>query len=347
MHDRFVIITQAVDANDDHRASFIDWIRAFSHQYREVTVIAGRVGAHDLPSNVRIYSLGKEQGVGSVMRAVRFFRYLVKAVPGSRGIFAYASPIFVIAAWPIAAVFRRPIVFWYLHRKTTLRLRLALLLCHRLVTADAASLTIKSPKIVAIGHGIAAERFAFPGRTFDMAGRPLHLVSVGRLAPIKDLATLIRAAGLLVRRNRDVAVRIVGQANRPEHHHEEKRLRDLVAELGLEGVVKFVGFVPYRELPAQYQWADAVIGCTPRGGIDKAMLEGMAAGCVPFTSNDVMRTHLDGYADSLLFPYHDASVLAERLAAFYEWAACSAALVALVREHHSLLQATARIGALI
>ena len=309
MSDRLLIITQKVDENDDLLGFFISWIREFAKHYQHVTVIALGVGNALLPDNVIVYSLGKERGTPRWQRWLGLMDLLRKEVKNHDAVFAHMSPIFAIAAWPFTRVWHKKLVLWYLHRSSTLRLRLALRLVDTLVTADANSLTIRSPKIVAVGHGIDVARFAVPDRT-PPDGRPLHILSVGRISRIKGFETLIRAAALLRDRDVDCEVRIIGRTIMPKDRRYGRELHALVTRLGVGDIVHFYGFVPYRDTPAHYRWADVVVGCTPPGGIDKTLLEAMAAGCIPLTSNTVMRGLFGADADRLLFRHNDAEALA-------------------------------------
>lgn len=333
---RLLVICQKVDENDDHRGSFVDWLREFSRSFDDVSVIALAKGAYTLPANVHVYSLGKERGNPKILQAVRFYWYLVRLMPTSHGIFAHASPIFVVASWPFAFVLRKNIVLWYLHRANTFLLRLAVRLSRFIVTADAKSLTIQHPNIVAVGHGIDSKRFATHRDWSTIASGPLRIISVGRISSIKNYATLIRAAGLLRDQGKAVEVRIVGQSVMASDSEYEQDLTRLVQELRLEDAVRFVGFVAYRDMPAQYAWADIVVGCTPHGGIDKALLEGMAAGCIAFSSNDVMRDTLGRHADALIFEFGNPDDLAEKLQALSAFDEVSADMVSSVQNHHNL-----------
>jgi len=313
MSSRLLVICQKVDENDDLLGFFVSWIREFASHYDRVTVITMAKGEYTLPVNVRVVSLGKEEHLPKWRQAFRFIHVLWREVRAHDAVFTHMSPIFAIAAWPYTFIWHKKLVLWYLHRSRTLKLRFALALVDTLVTADSESLTIRSPKIVAVGHGIDIARFAVPDR-MPPAERPSHILSVGRLSPIKGFETLIHAVERLRKNGVICEVRIVGKAVMPNDQKYEEQLRALVARLGVGDVMHFFGFVPYRDVPSHYRWADVVVGCTPPGGIDKAILEGMAAACAVVTSNAVMRKYfVPAYADEYIFRYGDPMELADKL----------------------------------
>ena len=57
---KLLIITQKVDKNDQLLGFFIDWIAGFSHKFEEVTVLCLEKGEFNLPENVEVISLGKD-----------------------------------------------------------------------------------------------------------------------------------------------------------------------------------------------------------------------------------------------------------------------------------------------
>ena len=58
---KLLILTQKVDKNDPILGFFHRWVEEFARHCEQVTVIALGVGEYDLPQNVRVFSLGKEQ----------------------------------------------------------------------------------------------------------------------------------------------------------------------------------------------------------------------------------------------------------------------------------------------
>jgi glycosyltransferase involved in cell wall biosynthesis len=310
---KLLIITQKVDEVDDLLGFFVSWIREFSTHVERVTVITLGKGAYTLPHNIQVLSLGKEVGVSKIKQAIRLFQFLWREVRTHDAVFAHMSPVFALAAAPFTMAWNKKLVLWYLHRSITLRLRLAEKLVDTIVTADRQSLTLQSPKIVEVGHGIDVARFTVTDRA-SLAGRPLRILSVGRLSPIKGFDTLIRAIQELQHRNIQIEVRIVGRAVMSDDTRYERELRELVAQLGIGDILQFVGFVPYVEIPAQYRWADVVVGCTPPGGIDKAILEGMASSCAVVTSNSVMKKYFtQEHAGEYVFDHGGAKDLARKL----------------------------------
>ena len=310
---RLLIITQKVDETDDLLGFFVSWIREFATHQDQVTVITLGKGSYSLPSNVRILSLGKEVGTSKIKQALRLFQFLWREVRVHDAVFAHMSPIFAIAAAPFTKLWHKKLILWYLHRSRTIRLRLAEKLVDTIVTADKQSLTLQSHKIVEVGHGIDVERFSFPER-LPPVGRPIRILSVGRLSPIKGFETLIRAAQLIRGRDISYEIRIVGAPVMRGDTQYAQNLNSLARELKVDDMVHMVGFVPYTEMPAQYRWADIIVGCTPSGGIDKVILEGMASGCAMVTSNAVMKKYLtQEHASEYIFRHGDFKNLARTL----------------------------------
>ena len=316
-----LIITQKVDEYDDLLGSFVGWIREFAKNFDRVFVIALGSGKYELPANVEVRSLGKEKHTNAPIRILKlkmlfkFYWYLFKLVPKSDGIFVHMSPIFAVAAAPVAKFYRKKIVLWYLHRSVTFRLRFAALLSHKIVTASAESLGIKIPaKILSVGHGIDISRFNLEKPQLFHGGQgTLRILSVGRISPIKNYETLINAAEILKNRGLHSKTEIVGQPVMPGDHKYFEFLKNQVVSRNLEDSIKFTGLVPYSQIAGYYKDADLVVNLTPRGGIDKTVLEAMASGALVLVSNRVFDKILGPYADDLIFRENDAEDLAAKL----------------------------------
>lgn len=344
---KLIIIAQKVDVNDDLLGFFVGWIRELAKHFDGVDIITLMKGEYNFPSNVRVFSLGKEKGNNKLKQFFIFYGLLLRLIPGSSGIFAHMSPIFAVASWPVAFLFGKKVCLWYLHRSVTLRLRIANLICRKIITADSDSLQLKSKKILAVGHGIDIEKFSC-SRDWQSHQTP-RILSVGRISPIKDYKTLIFAADKLNRSGVDFILKIIGRPVMPSDHKYHEEILKLTEDLGLNEKITFEGFVPYSKIENHYKEADIVVGMTPKGGIDKTILEAMASGALVFSSNETMGKYLGQYKDELLFGHRDPDNLVEKLTRLINWpiqkkADVSAFLSDSVRKFHDLKRAIEKIS---
>jgi len=122
--------------------------------------------------------------------------------------------------------------------------------------------------------------------------RPVRVGFVGRLVPIKDVITLIRACFLALRVV-DVDVRIFGPID--EDPPYARRCRRLVAKLGLERTIRFAESMPIERI---YPEIDILVLTSFSEGQPLVILEANAAG-IPVVASDVgaCRELLEGRSD--------------------------------------------------
>jgi glycosyltransferase involved in cell wall biosynthesis len=126
---------------------------------------------------------------------------------------------------------------------------------------------------------------------------------VGRLVPIKDVPTFLRAAVLVHKSRPDSHFALVGDGE------ERSLLEDQVRQLGLEGSVHFHGW--RRDLAAVYGDLDVVVNSSRNEGTPVALIEALAA------ARPVVATRVGGTGDllqegafGLLVPPADPEALA-------------------------------------
>jgi D-inositol-3-phosphate glycosyltransferase len=118
------------------------------------------------------------------------------------------------------------------------------------------------------------------------------LVFVGRIEPLKGLETLLRALAQLRDRGvcqcRQLALSIVGgEPDDPAARNVEMaRIKALREELGLEGMVTFLGKQDQDTLPDYYAAADAVVMPSHYESFGMVALEAMACG-TPVIASEV------------------------------------------------------------
>jgi len=137
-------------------------------------------------------------------------------------------------------------------------------------------------RIVVVPNGVRWNQPTVPDPTAPQpaSSGPLRVGFVGRVVPIKDVITLVRAVAL-AREQVDLEVSIIGPEN--EDPVYAKRCRQLVATLDLEEQVRFLGPQPMAEM---YRQLDVVVLTSLSEGQPLVILEAHAAG-VPVVATDV------------------------------------------------------------
>lgn len=103
------------------------------------------------------------------------------------------------------------------------------------------------------------------------AGSILHFIHVGHISPVKDQGTLIRAFAI-INTQRPCELYMLGV------DCMNGAMQKLCKELDIEDKVKFIGMVPYKEMPAWYEWADIMLHTSLFEGQSMALTEAAASG---------------------------------------------------------------------
>jgi D-inositol-3-phosphate glycosyltransferase len=148
------------------------------------------------------------------------------------------------------------------------------------------------------------------------------LLYVGRLAPIKGLATLLDALAVLRGGGSRARLLVVGgDADEPVNGHEAD-LRARVAGLGLGETVRFVGPQPQERLRDYYVAADATVLPSYYESFGMVALEAMACGSpVIATRVGGLPTTVRDEVTGLLVPDRDPAALARTIARMLDDAA--------------------------
>lgn len=277
---RPLVICQAVDADATALGFFVGWLAELSRQVERLAVIGQSVGRHDLPSDVVVGSMGKEQGISKIRQLSNLWSFLRRELPAADAIFVHMSPEYALVAWPLAAFFRKPIVLWYAHRSVTWRLRLATWLCDRVLTIATGSFLLNSGKVQALGHGIPTGLFT-PGAPV----REPWLLSVGRITRIKRLEVMIEALASLRPSVPAATLTLVGDEVTADDRTYRRELGELAERLGVSGAVIWAGKTRYVDLPAVYRMHALHLNLAPTGALDKAVLEAMSCGVPVVVAN--------------------------------------------------------------
>lgn len=280
---KLLIVTQTLDKNDSNLGFFHSWILGFAKRFEAVTVIALNVGAHDMPSNVTVHSLGKESGVGPVARAFRYIGLLVRVRHEYTHVFAHMNPEYVIGAGLIWRFLGKKIGFWYVHGAVSVRLRIAEIFTHKIFTASKESCRMNSKKITVVGHGINTEIFK-PAP----AEHAPTIASIGRISPSKQLEIIVETHVLLKEKIPLLRSYLIGSAGSPEETGYAENIKIIAEKAG----VTVAPPMPHAKVSDFLANSDVFLNASTTGSLDKAVLEAMACGVIPVTSNAAFKNTL-------------------------------------------------------
>jgi glycosyltransferase involved in cell wall biosynthesis len=179
--------------------------------------------------------------------------------------------------------------------------------------ADGAS----QDKLRIIQNGIDVDLYAAVAKSEE--ARPPTVLMIGRIVPIKDIRTFIVAVSLLKRMVPEAIAILIGPEE--EDPAYAAGCRALVAQLGLEGTVQFLGRVP--DVKTYLGRADVIVLSSISEAQPIALLEAAAMG-LPAVTTDVgsCREIIEGFADDpvqgrggFVVPACDPRAMAEALAA--------------------------------
>jgi glycosyltransferase involved in cell wall biosynthesis len=311
---RLLLFNLATDVDDPMLGFATGWISALAERVEFIHVITMRVGHLEVPDNVRVYSIGKEKGYRESRRAVEFYRHLLRILREDNidACFSHMTPLFTVLAAPVLRAKRIPIVTWFAHPSVTKTLKFAHHLSDRMVTGIAASYRYKRDKLTVIGHGIDTDVFSPDSKLSPR--RTATILCFGRLSPVKDHPTLLKAAWRLLQSwGKPFRVVIIGGPGVPRDESYVRSLHEKVKELRLEDTVHFEPPVPKESLPFWYRSCIVYVNLTPAGFVDKVALQAMSCGKPTVVANEGFRGTLGKYSSRLLFRHGDADDLANKL----------------------------------
>ena len=310
---KILIITQKYDINDSNLGTFIDWWDKFSEKMDKTYILSLEKKSEPTMSNIEVVSMGKEGGRNFFGKVFGFYSGLLKTIGKTDVILVHMIPKYAILAAPVALVYGKPIFMWYTGVSAHWQLRLAVKFCRKVFTAHEAAMRINTSKRIITGHGIDTDKFQILNTKYQMHDK-INILSVGRITPSKGHDFIINAIADLIKYGYNLKLKIIGGVVQDYHKEYLESLKKLVNDLEIGESVEFYGPVFYDKMPA-YLWnSEILINAVPFGGLDKVVLEAMATGVVPLTSNDafsnVFPTEIN---QDLIFKIGDAEDLKNKL----------------------------------
>lgn len=308
---KLLIITQKVDLDDDVLGFFHRWIEEFAKHCESLLVICLQKGKSNLPKNVKILSLGKESGRSNLKYLRRFYKYIWQERKNYDWVFVHMNVEYVILGGVLWKFLHKKICLWYAHGRAFWLLKFAGKLADVILTSTKSGCRVISHKIRIIGQGIDTELFKPVKRKFTNG--VFKIITIGRISPVKDYETMIRAMEILAKEQLNFVVEVVGGAELPEHKEYLKKMIKLIENKKLGGIINFIGPIPNREIAKLLNSADLFINMSHTGSLDKAILEAMSCGLPILTCNEALEEVLGNYQEILMYPKGNGMALAGKV----------------------------------
>lgn len=273
---RLLVCTQAVDTENPVLGFFHAWLVELAKHVERIEVICLYEGAHELPSNVTVHSLGKERGrAGRVRYASRFLKLAWRLRGAYDAAFVHMNQEYILLAGPLWKLLGKRVYMWRNHYTGSWLTNLAAVFCTAVFCTSRQSYTARYRKTRLMPVGVDTDRFRPDPRMPRVPGSILFLA---RMDPSKDPLMLLHALREL--REKGIACRatFVGSPS-PGNEAYYRSLVGRAEPYGLADRVSFLPAVAHAETPDLYRTHEVFVNCSPSGMLDKTLFEAAASGC--------------------------------------------------------------------
>jgi len=303
---KLLIITQKVDENDDILGFFHRWIEEFAKHCEHVTVICLYKGEYHLPDNVKVLSLGKEEGVSRLTYLVRFYRYIWNERKNYDNVFVHMNQEYVLLGGIFWRLLKKRSALWYNHTVGTFETRLAGRIVNIAFHTSPYAYTAQFPNARRMPAGIDTKYFKSDEK---ITRTPYSILYIGRIDPVKNVDVLIKAVKILDEKGVSFTLNIYGGAT-PEDEDYFNTVKELSSEISMKGKVVFHDATPNYKTPAIYSAHEIFVNLTPAGNYDKTVLEALACETAVLVSS---KAFFDVLPKDYQFNENDSQDLADGL----------------------------------
>src|SRR3989338_7521502 len=185
---KLLVITQKVDKNDPVLGFFHRWLEEFAKHYESIIVICLEKGAYDLPNNVKVLSLGKEDDGSRSEYILKFYKYIWEERENYDAVFVHMNQEYVILAGDLWRLLGKKIYLWRNHAKGNILTDLSVLLSNKVFCTSPQAFTARFKKTEIMPIGVDTEFFKHDPNVVRGKNSALFL---GRISPVKEVLEMI------------------------------------------------------------------------------------------------------------------------------------------------------------
>ncbi len=303
---KLLVITQEIDRKSPTLGFFCSWLNELSKGCENIVSICLRHGEYEAPQNVKVLSLGKEEGRSKIKYVFRLYKYLWQERKNYDAVFVHMNQEYVLLAGLIWRLSGKKILFWRNHKMGNWLTNIAVSLSNVVFYTSPESYTAKFKKARLMPTGIDIAKFK---NYKEMPRAPRSILSMGRISKVKGVNVLIDALNILDKKGIDFKATIVGD---PDEHEKDYYDNLLISAKPLieKGVIIFKKSMPNTMTPEMYKSHEIFVNLTKSGSLDKTIFSAMSSGALTVVCNEYFRGVLK---DEFIFKSGDKEDLANKL----------------------------------
>ncbi|MCR4279569.1 MAG: glycosyltransferase family 4 protein [Candidatus Zambryskibacteria bacterium] len=294
---KLLIVTQKVNIDDPILGFFHRWIEEFSKKFEKVTVICLEKGKYELPKNVKVLSLGKEQYsqhsnvIRRLVFSFKFYKYIWQERENYDSVFVHMNQEYVLLAGICWRLMGKKVFLWRNHPVGDWKTDLACFLSHKVFHTSPQAFVEHCRNAELMPVGIDLDNF----RPSAMPVESNNILVLGRIAPVKRLEYIIDGLGRLHKKRVAFKADIVGDALEADAEYYDS-LKARIKLNGLGRKVRLLPAISHEEAPELYRQYKVFINLTPDGSLDKTIFEALASGLKTVVGNTFFKGKLpDGW----------------------------------------------------
>mgnify|MGYP001569677115 FL=1 len=117
---RLLILTQKINKSDPILGFFHNWVLKLSEKFESIIVVCLQKGEYDLPSNVKVFSLGKEEGRSKLKYIFKFFHLCFFSSFKYDAVFVHMNQEYVLLGGLFWKILNKKVFMWERIRKSSI-----------------------------------------------------------------------------------------------------------------------------------------------------------------------------------------------------------------------------------
>jgi glycosyltransferase involved in cell wall biosynthesis len=284
---RLLICTQVIDKDDPYLGFFIGWVEALAVQIDSIDIIALKVGRYSLPPNVRVHSLGKENGRSPARYLIRFYRYAWRFRKEYDAVFVHMNEEYMLLGGVLWRLLRKPASMWRNHYAGSLKTCLAVWMSTKVFCTSQYSYTARFRKTKLMPLGIDTVLYHPMPEIERVSG---SILFYARMSPSKRPEMLVGALARLKERGAVFTASFYGTALSRDAVYAARVQEEAVRRLG--PLVSFYPGRPHVEGPAIFSAHELFVNLGESGMYDKMIFEAAACGCIVLAASKDYAKHV-------------------------------------------------------